>query len=57
MLKIVEWSFTEGTDLSGFEDHQAGDGAEKILTFLNNNSMIVIATAKRFRDWVCSCSF
>ena len=43
MLKIVEWSFTEGTDLSGFEDHQAGDGAEKILTFLN----------KQFNDSDC----
>ena len=29
-----------------FEDHQAGDGIEGILTFLDNNGMIAIATAK-----------
>ena len=29
-----------------FEYHQAGDGIEEILTFSDNNGMIVIATAK-----------
>ena len=40
-----------------FEDHQGGDGIEAVLTFLDNNAMIEISTAKRFRDWVCSYSF
>ena len=25
--------------------------------FLDNNAMIAVATAKRFRDWVCGYSF
>ena len=33
-----------------FEELQAGDGIEGILAFLDNNILIAIARAKRFRD-------
>ena len=33
-----------------FEELQAGDGIEGIFAFLDNNVLIVTATAERFRD-------
>ena len=33
-----------------FEELQAGDGIEESLVFLDNNMLIAIATAERFRD-------
>ena len=33
-----------------FEELQAGDGIEGILTFLDNNILMTIATTERFRD-------
>ena len=38
-----------------FEELQAGDGIEIILAFLENNILMAIATAERFRYWIYSC--
>ena len=38
----------EGTDLSK-SLQRAGDGVEGILTFLDDNTMIAIATSKKFK--------
>ena len=49
MSTIEAWSFTEGKDFF-FEELQAVDGIGAVLAFLDNNMLIAIATAKRFRD-------
>ena len=36
--------------LRGQKELQAGNGIERILAFLDNNILIAISTAKRFRD-------
>ena len=49
MSTIEAWSFTEGKDFF-FEELQAVDGIGAVLAFLDNNMLIAIATANRFRD-------
>ena len=48
MLTIAGWSFTEGQIF--FEELEAGDSIEGILAVLDNNMLIAIASAERFRD-------
>ena len=45
MSTIAEWSFTKGQIF--FEELQAVDSIEGILTFLDNNMLIAIATVDR----------
>lgn len=46
MFKTVGWLFTEGIDQNVFEELQAGDGIEGILTFLDNDILLEMVTAK-----------
>ena len=48
MLTIAGWSFTEGQIF--FKELEAGDSIEGILAVLDNNMLIAIASAERFRD-------
>ena len=40
-----------------FENHQTGDDIEGIVTFLDKNAMMAIATAKQFRECDSCYSF
>ena len=48
MSTTAGWSFNEGIDL--FPGSRGCRGSEGILAFLDNNMLIAIATAERFRD-------
>ena len=48
MLTIAGRLFTEGQIF--FKELEAGDSIEGILAVLDNNMLIAIASAERFRD-------